>query len=476
MSDVSLDYLFQPKSIAIAGVSADPTMWNTGRRLMGLLLDSGFKGKIYPINPNGGEVSGLRIYPSIKDIPGTVDYVISAIPARYAPQLVADCATKGVRAIHFFTAGFSETGNDDGERLESEMLRVAHQNGIRVIGPNSMGLYCPRTGLSFGLNFPRQSGSLGLVSQSGAICIYGIREASRRGVHFSKVASYGNASDLNETDFLEYLTDDPETKIIAGYIEGVRNGSRFLRALKRATRVKPVITFKAGATEGGGRAATSHTGAIAGSNRIWESALKQAGAIQVQDVDELLDVALLFVLIAPPKGRNTAIFGMGGAASVLGADDCSNVGLTLPMLPAQVRQKLKDICTVEAGRFFQNPVDINVTTDSEMILRAVETIATCDEVDLLIVHMAFEAALMSTKEAFEPYIESVLRLGVVGKPLAVVLHSFATAEAKQLASEAYTRLCDAGFPVYPSFRRAASAISRFIEYHQWYQRSQDYDC
>jgi acyl-CoA synthetase (NDP forming) len=389
---------------------------------------------------------------------------------------VADCATKGVKAIHFFTSGFSETEDEDGERLESEVIRAAQQSGVRIIGPNCLGLYCPRTGLSFGRDFPRQSGPVGLVSQSGGLSTYCIREASSRGVHFSKVVSYGNASDLNETDFLEYLADDPETKIIAGYIEGVRNASGFIKALRKATKAKPVIILKVGATEGGRRAANSHTGSIAGSNRIWESALKQAGAIQVHDVDELLDVALLFLLIAPPKGTNTAVIGMGGGASVLSADDCSDAGLTLPMLPAQVRQRLKDICAVEAGRFFGNPVDINISTDSEMIEQAVETIAGCDEVDLLIIHMAFEAALMGTKDLFRPYIESVLRLGdVVSKPFAVVLHSFATAEAKQLASEAYTRLRDAGFPVYPSFRRAASAISRFIEYHQWYQTSRDYD-
>ena len=474
MSKINLDYLFHPESIAIAGVSDDLTIWNAGRGFMQILMESGFKGKIHPINPIGGEVLGLKIYPSIKDIPGNVDYVISAIPARYTPQLVADCATKGVKAIHFFTSGFSEIEDEKGKQLELEILRIAHQSGIRIIGPNCLGLYCPRTGLSFGRNFPKQNGWLGFFAQSGGLSTYCIREANRRGVYFSKVISYGNASDLNETDLLEYFTNDPETKIITAYIEGVRNGSRFIEAIKRATKLKPVIILKVGTTESGTRAAASHTSAIAGSNIIWESALKQAGAIQVRDVDELLDVALLFSRFAPPKGRNTAIVGMGGGASVLSADDCSNAGLSLPLLPAQTRQKLKDICALEAGRFFGNPIDINISMDSEMILKAINTIADCDQVDLLIIHATFEAALIDSKEVFRPYIESILKLNNAAiKPVAVVLHFLATAEAKQLASEANVRLCEAGFPVYSSLRRAASAINRFIEYHAWYRGNQE---
>ena len=472
MSKINLDYLFHPESIAIAGVADDLTIWNAGRGFMQTLMDAGFKGQIYPINPIGCEVFGSKIYPNIKDIASNVDYVISAIPARYTPQLVADCANKGVKAIHFFTSGFSEIEDEKGKQLELEILRTARQSGIRIIGPNCLGLYCPRTGLSFGRNFPKRGGWLGFFSQSGGLSTYCIREASRRGIYFSKVISYGNACDLNETDFLEYFTDDPETKVITAYIEGVRNGSRFIEAIKRATKVKPVIILKVGATESGTRAVASHTSAIAGSNIIWESALKQAGAIQVRDMDELLDAALLFSRFANPKGRNVAIVGMGGGASVLSADDCSNAGLSLPLLPAQTRQKLKDICALEAGRFFGNPIDINISTDPEMILKAIKTIADCDQVDLVIIHMTFEAALIDSKEVFRPYVESILKLNnAANKPMAVVLHFLATAEAKQLASEANARLCEAGFPVYPSLRRAASAINRFIEYNAWYREN-----
>ncbi|HEX74974.1 MAG TPA: hypothetical protein G4O12_00170 [Dehalococcoidia bacterium] len=477
MDELGLDYLFHPRSIAIAGVSGDSTKFSPGQGFMQSLIDTGFEGKIYPVNPKGGEVSGSKIYPSVRDIPDRVDYVISAIPAPYTPQLVADCAAKGVRAIHFFTSGFSEIEDEEGQQLESEVLRVARQSGIRIIGPNCMGLYCPKTGLSFAVNFPEQSGfpkqngPVGLIAQSGGNSIYCIREATTRGIYFSKVISYGNASDLNETDFLEYFTCDPETQIIALYIEGLKGGSRFATVLRRAAKVKPVIIFKAGTTESGTRAAASHTSAIAGSNIIWESFLKQAGAIQVHSVEEIVDIALLFLRMSPPKGRNTAIIGSGGGASVQSADDCLNAGLTLPVLPAQIRRKLKEIYGTEAGHIFGNPVD--TLARPEMLLNTSRIIADCDQIDLLIIHVAFDTwGVIDGKDVIKPSIESLINLNnTLSKPMAVVLHSYATDEAKRLASEVHVRLREAGFPVYPSISRAASAINKFIQYQQWHQQS-----
>ena len=481
MPEMTLDYLFHPESIAIAGVSDESTGFSAGLGFMRALIGAGFKGKIYPVNPNGGEVSGSQIYPSIKDIPDRVDYVISAIPARHTPQLMADCATKGVRAIHFFTSGFGEIEDEQGGQLQLEILEIARQGGIRIIGPNCLGLYCPRTGLSFALDFPeqtgfpRQSGPVGLISQSGGNAIYCIKEGKTRGVYFSKVISYGNACDLDETDFLEYFTYDPETRIIAAYIEGVRDGSRFMRALKRAARVKPVIIFKVGTAETGARAAASHTSAIAGSNRIWQSLLRQAGAIQVDSIEEMVDVSLAFLRISLPKGRNTAIVGVGGGASVLATDDCSNAGLSVPMLPVHVRQRLKDIYTTEAGCIFRNPVDLFPMMGSEILLDAIKTVADCGQVDLLVMHVTFDAwGIIDQRHIIRPYIESILNLkNVVNKPVVVVLHCVATAEAKQFAAEAHVRLCEAGFAVYPSVQRAAGAISKLIQYHQWRETSHE---
>ena len=307
--------------------------------------------------------------------------------------------------------------------------------------------------------------------------MYCIREATTRGVYFSKGVSYGNACDLNEADFLEYLADDPETEIIAAYIEGAKDGPRFTRLLRRATKAKPVIVFKTGTTETGIRTAASHTNAVAGSNVIWESFLRQAGAVQVHSIEEMVDVALLFSRGFHPKGRSTAVIGVGGGASVQAADHCSNAGLTLPMLPEHVRQGLKDIYATEAGHIFGNPVDIAPFVESEMLANPIRIIADCDDIDLLIIHISFDInALMDRKDRVRPCVEAILDSNkVVHKPVAVVLHFDATDEAKQLVSEVRMTLCQAGFPVFPSVGRAANAINKCIQYSEWRFRSQEDD-
>ena len=308
----TIESLFHPRSIAVMGVSTDATRWNAGQRFVKALLESGFTGTVYPVNLDGNEIFGLKVYHSLREIPGAVDYVISAIPAENTLQLIADCGDKGVKAVHMFTAGFSETGERALGDLELAVASLARQRGVRIIGPNCMGLYCAKSGLSFRTNFPRQSGPVGFISQSGGNTTYGVLEAAVRGVYFSKVVSYGNACDLNETDFLEYLTGDPETKIIAAYIEGVVDGRNFIEVLRRATAIKPVVIFKGGTTETGARTASSHTSAIAGSDRIWSTLLRQVGAFQVDSIEEMVDVLLLFTYMSPSKGRKAAVIGLGG--------------------------------------------------------------------------------------------------------------------------------------------------------------------
>lgn len=298
-----LEYLFHPKSVAIVGGF---------QGFLQALLSLEYKGRIYPVHPGEGEIFGFKIYPSIRDIPDTVDHVIVAVPAQHVPQLITDCSAKGVKAIHIFAAGFSEIEDEDGKRQQAEVVAAAQQAGIRIIGPNCMGLYCPKAGLAFGEGAPKESGPVGFSSQSGGNSVYAIDEGAARGIYFSKVISYGNACDLNETDFLEYFTHDPETEIIALYIEGIKDGRSFIQALRQATKMKPVIVYKGGITESGGRAVASHTANISGQDTVWRSLLKQAGAIQVDSMDELLDIVLLFRYMPPPKGRNAAIIGTGG--------------------------------------------------------------------------------------------------------------------------------------------------------------------
>ena len=345
----SLDAVFNPKSVAVTGASPG----KQGQLFLDSFLASGYKGKVYAINSKGQEVSGMKAYTSVKELPEPVDYVVCCIPAPAVPQFIRDCGAKGVKAVSVFTAGFSEIGTDEGKRLEKEVVRAARETGVRIIGPNCLGVYAPKVGFSYTSDFPKQSGSVAYVCQSGGNSVYVTRAAGYRGVRFSKVISYGNACDINECELLEYLIQDDDTKIVAVYIEGVRNGPRFYRALTELTRTKPVVVLKGGYTKAGAKAAASHTGSLAGSDEVWDELLQQAGAIRVYSLEELVDVLVTVYLLPTPQGRRVGIFGGGGGATVLGADDWSKYGFVLPPLPKVIKEELRASVPTEAGLILQ---------------------------------------------------------------------------------------------------------------------------
>jgi len=469
-NELELDYLFHPQSLAIIGLSSDSNRMNIGQEYLQALLSFGYKGKIYPVGLGGGEIFGIKIYPSIKDIPDTVDYVISAIPAVHTIPLIADCAGKGVKAIQIFTAGFSEIEDEEGGNLQAQLVANAKKTGIRIIGPNCFGLYCPKIGLTFPGGIPdggdTKSGSVGFISQSGGNGAFVIREGVARGIYFSKVISYGNACDLDEIDFLEYLAHDPETKIITSYIEGIKEGRKFIQTLREAAKLKPVIICKGGTSDSGARAAASHTGSMAGGGVIWSSLLKQMGALQVNSMEELLDIVLLFMHVVPPKGRNTAIIGVGGGASVQAADVCSNAGLVVPALPAEIRRKLKECYTSEVGGSFRNPVDM-YWGRRDLFQETIRMVASCEQIDLLIIHAGFTLGLSQEQEQVRQITEDIISLkDEIHKCTVVVLDSIWVPESKKATIETQRVLNNAGFPFYFSVSQAANALSKFIQYHQ----------
>ncbi len=466
----NLDFLFHPGTIAIAGVSERTDRFNPGLKFLEALLDFGFKGTVYPMNPAGGEIKGMKIYQSLREIPDRIDYVISSIPARFTPQLVADAAEKGVKAIHFFTSGFSEIENIEGKRLQAEIMAGAKAGGIRVIGPNCLGLHCPASGLTFNPGFEPKSGPVAMISQSGGNAAHCVQEGNSRGIFFSKVISMGNGADLNESDFLEYLTQDKETEIITAYIEGVKDGPRFLKALKSASASKPVIMLKVGTSESGAEAAKSHTTAMAGSNRVWEGSLRQAGVIRADSIEEMMDITMAFQRLPAPGGNRTVIVGIGGGASVIMADEFANAGLALPMLSDALRKELIGLFPSEAGRIFKNPVDLNDFGSAELFMNAMKAIDRCEEADLLVLHVAFDHFGLISVQEKELMIGAYLHLigefkKEIRKPMAVILHSFASDETRKLAFDAEKKLAAAGIAAFPSIQRAAAALSKFVSYY-----------
>ena len=466
----SLDFLFHPQTIAIAGVSENVNKFNFGLKFLEGLTQFGFKGKIYPMNPTGGKIGDRIIYPSLRDIPDRIDYIISAIPAPYTPQLVDDAAAKGVKAIHFFTSGFGEVENEDGKRLQKEILARAQKGGIRLIGPNCLGLYCPAGGLTFNYDYAKTPGPVSMISQSGGNAAHCIQEGTSRGLYFSKVISMGNGADLNESDFLEYLAKDEDTKIITAYLEGVRQGPRFFKALQAAAKAKPTIVLKVGTSESGAEAAVSHTTALAGSDQVWDGVLRQTGAIRADNIEEMMDVALAFEHLAAPAGNRIAIVGIGGGASVILADEFSTAGLELPRLGDALRRRLMNVFPSEAGRIFKNPVDLNHFESPEKFFAALKILDSNTETDLLVIHVAFDHFGLISKAEKEFWVGTFIQLIAqvkteLTKPMSVILHSYSSPDMKILAKKAASELAAKDIAAFPSIRRAALALSRFAGYH-----------
>ncbi len=460
-----LDSLFHPRSIAVIGASAELR----GTFMLRILLEGGFEGRLYPVNRHGGEVLGIKAYTSVKDIPGALDYAFIHVPAQASIEIIRDCDAKGVRLATLFTAGFGESEADIGSNLEQELVRTARQSGVRLLGPNCMGIYHPAEHLSFATGLSAKSGPVGALCQSGGNSVHLVRAAIQRGISWSKVISYGNAADLNEADLMEYFAQDPETKVIIAYIEGAREGKRFFRALKAAAQAKPVIVFKGGQSEVGGAAAMCHTGSLSGSKEVWDSLAKQARAIQAYDIDECVDIALALLLVKSPSGRRAAVIGFGGGATVQAADDCSGTGLVLPPLPEEIKRELKKFTRL-AGNIFRNPVDMSdiINIPPEMG-HAVRVVGNWTGIDLLILHLGVEIGPYSLLDlnVLDALGETLIGAAKeVGKPAAIVAHSICCAEGYQKVFKLQQMCSEGGLPFYPSIRRAASAINKVIEYYE----------
>jgi len=463
----SLDFLFHPNSVALVGITT-ATTWHWTRTFLEGLNETEFDRPLYLVNPKGGEIEGRKVYTGLKDIPGNIDYVIGLVNAQIAPKLVEECAERGVRAIHFCTAGFSETGEEPRIKLEAELADVARRNGIRILGPNCMGIYCPKSRLSFSPAFPKESGSVGVISQSGGNSIYLVRQAALRGVRFSKVISYGNACDINESDLLEYLANDPDTRIIALYIEGIKDGKRFRRVMEEATKEKTVVLLKGGTTDGGARAVAGHTASLAGSRATWDALCKQLGIINVSSIDEMIDVLVTLLFLPLPGGRSVLLFGAGGGASVLIADEFESRGFRVPALPKEIVAQIREFTPI-AGNILRNPVDYSqAMTNTEGVVKTFAILSRWEGADFFAMFIRtgqFTASRISDHQlGYMLMSRFPIKQGQLPKPVVMVIEpSIIPEEAKAILAAICNSILS-GLPVYYSFAAAANAISLVLDH------------
>jgi acyl-CoA synthetase (NDP forming) len=355
-----LKYLFQPGSIAIIGASQDES--KSGAMFVAGLLKDRYKGIIYPVNRKETEIMSLKAYPSVLDIPGDVDVAVMAIPAPLVPQAMAECAQKRVRFVIVHSVGFSELGAE-GRALEQQMLEAARAGGVRVIGPNCMGIVSPRSNINTvtpHTRLPMERGGVGFVGQSGWVCESVLRLGNERGLRFSGVMSIGNQSDLTIEDFLEYFSNDTETRVIALYIEGIKKANHFFKLAEKISPTKPIIVWKGGSSSLGAKAAASHTGSIAGNYALFEAISRQKGIIGAQSLEELMDLAVVFGCPYLPNGNEVGLLIEAGGGAVASSDACARAGLNISPLPRDARQKLQEFLKdrIPPSPSLANPVDL----------------------------------------------------------------------------------------------------------------------
>jgi len=471
----SLDGIFHPRSVAIAGVSTQqPGFAGVGMGFLLSLMELGFPA-IYPVNPKYDEIEGLKCYASVLDIEGPVDHVISSVPARIVPQLVEDCIAKGVRGVHFFTAGFRETGDDEMADLETKVVGRLTGSGIRVFGPNCMGLYVPESKLAFMPGFPVEVGPVGFISQSGGNAGEMVYTAAVRGIRFSKVISYGNASDIDESELLSYLAADPQTDAVCAYIEGVKDGRRFFQAMREAAGAKPVVVLKGGRTASGTRAVMSHTASLAGSLGVFDSLCRQVNAVRVNSVEEMADLAVAFRYMSAPAGPGVAVVGGGGGFSVFAADEIDDAGLQCPVLPEHTQKALGEINPV-AGTSVRNPVDTITIFEPPKLEQTLRIIGEAENIDVILYHTSFSWGRGRRSMAMlgaDPvhYIQMQVQQMVKareasGTPIVVVLRPPLDVESMERTAAFQEKCWQAGFPVFPTIPRAANAIAKVLRWRQ----------
>ncbi len=480
MPSTDFERIFHPRRMAIVGVSSDPSSIGFGNGMLLACRAMGFAGEILPVNPKGGSFAGQTIFRSLEEIPGEIDFAVIAVPAATVPDALEACRRKGAAGAEVVTAGFGETGTPEGRALEQQVREIAAR-GIRVIGPNCFGIYCPSSGLTLlpGPDLSRASGPVAFLSQSGGMSIDLAHLGKWMGLRFSKVVSFGNGADLREAELLRYLADDPETGVIAMYVEGVADGAGFYEAVRDAGRRKPVVVLKGGLSAAGARAVVGHTASLGGSRAIWSGVLRQVNAVQVHDLEELAQACLAFSLLPPRAFRGISAVGGGGALGAAAGDAAEAWGLTVPPFPDTLRHRVEALLP-RPGSSAPNPVDVaNPFVPPQVLGKVLRLAAEDDRVELqvlisLLYHYKSQArAIGAPVAAITPFGELAETVSAAAadtaKPVVMVLpdlkrgaDDLGLAEMMARAQEAFLAR---GVPVFGAIGEALRALGHVNAYY-----------
>jgi len=482
-SAVSTDFdrIFHPERIAVVGVSADNPV-SFGSLIFKALVSIQCEGRLYPVNPKGGAFGDFDVYKSIEEIPGAIDFAIVSVAAPLVAETIEACRLKGAAGVEIISAGFKETGEPAGVVLEEEVKKIARK-GIRVIGPNCFGIYCPKSGLTMapGPDFSRESGPVAFLSQSGGMSVDFAQMGKWMGIRFSKIVSFGNGADLRETELLEYLGNDPETEVITMYIEGVDDGRKFFSTLRDVAARKPVIVYKGGLSEAGNRAVTSHTASMGGSRIIWNSLLRQCNAVQVHGLQEMVQTSLAFSLLPQRAYNGITVAGGGGALGVSACDAAEAFNLEIPTLENYIVEEILSVLP-RPGSSATNPIDAaNPFVAPGAIRSALISAAKDPRVELqILVQLLYHFKSIATLSG-APSLRHVIpykkmadavkeAVDITNKPVIIVLPNLKqeveSMEIEKVTREARALFLGKGIPVFDSLNDALTAISHVSNYYK----------
>ena len=455
---------FEPRSVAVIG---DSKRTNFGW----LRAQSTFEGRLYSVQINPQtiediEALGVENYTSLLDIPEAVDLVIAAVPRAAVLGLMDECIRKGVGALHLFAAGFAETNTEEGIKLEQALIEKAERANLHIIGPNCFGIFNPGVGLKQSEEqYDGVYGPVGFISQSGNLALVFSLEGHLQGIDIGKSVSFGNGIVLDAADYLEYFGRDPDIKVIGMYLEGIRDGDRFLRVLRNVSAMKPVLIWKGGRTEEGGRAIASHTGSLAVSQITWDVAMKQCGAVKVSSMDEMIDTVKALLYLPPVRNDGVGVAGGSGGQSVVVADEFAEAGLRVPALTSESYEELASFFVLIGGGY-PNPIDTGGNVNRLEIRRIMQILERDKNIDNLVMILSTKPGWHITPRQVEANIRLLEDLkNETEKPVMALVY-FSTPNAEDEARSIIRELQEKRIPGFPSVRRGARALKKALDYYR----------